>query len=93
LPRRRALLRRFSRRRFERGRVFDVVTTLGSNLSPAILDAGYPPAWQVEADEVAELAHPVGKLGTAQQRTERAARPARDRGREVEHFWKAESRF
>jgi hypothetical protein len=50
LPRRRAL-----RRRFERGRVFDVVLTLGYNLSPAILDAGYAPAWQVEAAEAAEL--------------------------------------
>jgi hypothetical protein len=27
------------------GRGFDVVTTLGCNLSSAILDAGYPPAW------------------------------------------------
>jgi hypothetical protein len=56
------------------------------------LDAGYSPAWQVEADEVAALAHPVGKLRTAQQRMEETTRPARDRGHRVEHFWKAEFR-
>jgi hypothetical protein len=30
-------------------RGFDVLTSLGYNLSLAILDVGYPPAWQVLA--------------------------------------------
>jgi hypothetical protein len=47
-----------------------VVTTLGYDLSSAILGAGTPPAWQIES------AHPVGNLGTAQQRMEGAARLA-----------------
>jgi methionine sulfoxide reductase heme-binding subunit len=36
-------------------RGFDAVTTLGLNLSLAILDVGYPPAWQVLAFGVAVL--------------------------------------